>query len=142
MNTIAAHATALLDMRSTDVAALNHLAEQMKIIIEQHSGNRLQTEIDLLGERPAGEQSQSEPLVKLAAEALKWLAIGPEYGTASTDANIPISLNIPAVCIGITHAKGAHTLEEFLYIPPIGKGLAQLSRLCIEACNLVAQQIQ
>ena len=95
--------------------------------------------MEVLGERPAGERSQSDPLVQLAAEALIWLGMEPKYGAASTDANIPISLNIPAVCIGITKIEGTHTLEEFLYVPPIGDGLAQLTRLCIEACTLIGQ---
>jgi di/tripeptidase len=77
--------------------------------------------------------------VQLAAETLTWLGIEPKYGAASTDANIPISLNIPAVCIGITQVERMHTLEEFLYVPPIGDGLAQLIRLCIEACTLIAR---
>ena len=75
---------------------------------------------------------------RLAAEAITWLGIEPKYEASSTDANIPISLNIPAVCIGITQVERAHTLEEFLYVPPIGDGLAQLTRLCIEASTLIA----
>lgn len=139
VNTIAAHATALLDLRSTDITALNRVADEVRAIIEQRAGPGLHTEIEVLGERPAGERSQADPLVQLAAQALTWLGMEPKYEASSTDANIPISLNIPAVCIGITRVEGAHTLEEFLYVPPIGNGLAQLTRLCIEACTLIAQ---
>ncbi len=138
VNTIAPRATALLDMRSTDITALEQVATEVKTIVEQRAGPGLQTEIEMLGERPAGARSQSDPLVQLAAEALSWLRIEPKYGAASTDANIPISLNIPAVCIGITQVEKMHTLEEFLLVPPIGDGLAQLVRLCIEACGLIA----
>lgn len=138
VNTIAPHATALLDLRSADIASLDRLADEVRTIVEQRAGPGLQTEIEILGERPAGERSQADPLVQLTAEALTWLGMEPKYGAASTDANIPISLNIPAICIGITQVKGAHTLEEFLYVPPIGDGLAQLTRLCIEACTLIA----
>ena len=138
INTIAAHATALLDLRSTDIAALNQVADRVRSIIEQNAGPGLRTEIEILGERPAGMRSQSDPLVQLAAEAITWLGMEPKYEASSTDANIPISLNIPAVCIGITQVERAHTLEEFLYVPPIGDGLAQLTRLCIEASTLIA----
>jgi tripeptide aminopeptidase len=140
INTIAAHATALLDLRSTDIAALNQVADQVRGIIEQSAGPDLRTEIDILGERPAGMRSQADPLVQLAAEAIAWLGMEPKYEASSTDANIPISLNIPAVCIGITQVERAHTLEEFLYVPPIGDGLAQLTRLCIEASTLIANR--
>ena len=138
INTIAAHATALLDLRSTDIAALNQVADRVRSIIEQNAGPGLRTEIEILGERPAGMRSQADPLVQLAAEAITWLGMEPKYEASSTDANIPISLNIPAVCIGITQVERAHTFEEFLYVPPIGDGLAQLTRLCIEASTLIA----
>jgi tripeptide aminopeptidase len=138
VNTIAPYATALLDLRSTDIAALKRIANEVRTIVEQRAGSGLQTEIEVLGERPAGERSLSDPLVQLATVAINWLGMKPKYTSASTDANIPISLNIPAVCIGITKIERAHTLEEFLYVPPIGDGLAQLTRLCIEACTLIA----
>jgi len=138
VNTIASRATALLDLRSTDIAALDRVAHEVRTIVEQRAGPGLQTEIEVLGERPAGERSQADPLVQLAASAITWLGMEPKYGASSTDANIPISLNIPAVCIGITQVERSHTLEEFLYVPPIGDGLAQLTRLCVEACTLIA----
>jgi len=138
VNTIASRATALLDLRSADVASLDRVADQVRAIVQQRAGPSLQTEIEVLGERPAGERSQSDPLVQLAAEALTWLGIEPKYEASSTDANVPISLNIPAVCIGITQVEQAHTLEEFVHVQPIGNGLAQLVRLCIEASTLIA----
>jgi acetylornithine deacetylase/succinyl-diaminopimelate desuccinylase-like protein len=138
VNTIAAQASALLDMRSVDVAALDRLADEVRAIVEQRAGPGLQTEIEILGNRPAGQLSRSSPLVQLAADALTWQGIEPKYGASSTDANIPISLNIPAICIGITRVEGAHTLEEFLTISPIAAGMAQLTRLCVEACNWLA----
>lgn len=138
VNTIAPSATAVLDMRSTDVTALGRLAGEVRAIIEQRAGPGLQTAIDVLGERPAGERSQADPLVQLAAEAIRWVEREPKYGASSTDANIPISLDIPAVCIGITRVERAHTLEEFITVPPIADGLAQLTRLCFEACTLIA----
>lgn len=138
INTIAPHASALLDLRSTDAVTLDQVADRVRSIIEQTAGPGLRTEIDILGERPAGMRSQTDPLVQLAAEAITWLGMEPKYEASSTDANIPISLNIPAVCIGITQVERAHTLEEFLSVPPIGNGLAQLTRLCIEASTLIA----
>ena len=137
INTIAPHASALLDLRSTDPIALNRVASEMRPIVEQRAGPGLQTTIEILGERPAGQRSQSDPLVQLAAQAITWLGIEPTYGSSSTDANIPISLNIPAVCVGVTHGERVHTLEEYLLIPPISNGLAQLTRLTIEACTLL-----
>ncbi len=140
VNTIAAFATALLDMRSTDIPALDKLAAQAQAIIEERAGHGLQREIGVLGERPAGSCKRTDPLVTLAAETLSWLDIEPEYSAASTDANIPLSLAIPAVCIGITRVEGFHTLHELIHVPPIGVGLAQLVRLCIEGSALIAHR--
>lgn len=139
VNTIAERASALLDMRSTDVKALDQLAQQVRAIVKQRAGEGLQTEIEILGERPAGERSRSDPLVALAGQTLTWLGIEPEYGAASTDANIPISLNIPAVCIGITRGEGVHTPGEFIKVSPIGDGLAQTVYLCREAGKMIAR---
>ncbi|HVU70817.1 MAG TPA: M20/M25/M40 family metallo-hydrolase [Ktedonobacteraceae bacterium] len=138
INTIAAEASALLDMRSTDVECLKQLAEEARTRIEQSAGAGLTTTITVLGERPAGERSIHDPLVQLAARTLQWLGLEVHYGSSSTDANIPISLNIPAVCIGVTHGENAHTLQEFFHISPLGQGLAQVGRLTVEASDMLA----
>lgn len=137
VNTIAAEASALLDMRSIDVESLNRLAKQAREKIEQSAGAGLSTEIEVLGERPAGERNLSDSLVQLAGEVLQWLGMEPRYGSSSTDANIPISLNIPSVCIGVTHGENAHTLQEFFVISPLGRGLAQVGRISIEASQML-----
>lgn len=140
VNTIAPTASAILDLRSTDVTALNQLATKVRAIVEQRAGQGLQTQIEILGERPAGAISQSDPFVQLAETTLKWLNIKPIYAASSTDANIPISMHIPAVCVGVTYAGRAHTVEEYIEVPPIADGLAQLLRLVIEGCTLIAQK--
>ena len=140
VNTIAPNASAILDLRSTDVDALNQLATKVRTIVEQKAGSRLQTQIEILGERPAGTLSQSDPLVVLATTTLNWLGINPIYAASSTDANIPISMHIPAICVGVTYAGRAHTLEEYIEVPPIGNGLAQLLRLAIDGSTLIAQK--
>ena len=140
VNTIAPSASAIIDLRSTDISTLNQLADKVRVIVEQRAGKGLQTEIEVLGERPAGERSQTDPLVQLASKTLQWLGIEPVYAASSTDANIPISLNIPAICVGVTYAGRAHTMEEYIRVPPIADGLAQLLRLTVEACTLIVQQ--
>jgi len=47
----------------------------------------------------------------------------------STDANVPLSQGLPAVCIGLTTGGGAHTAKEYINTPPLEKGLAQLVML-------------
>ena len=142
VNTIAPSASAILDLRSVDVAALNDLAQRVQTIISQQAGSGLQTTIEVLGERPAGQRSLQDPLVQLATRVLQWVEIEHHYAASSTDANIPISLNIPSVCIGITFGECAHTVDEYISIAPIKQGLAQLVRLCLDASALVASQVK
>jgi tripeptide aminopeptidase len=137
INTIAARASALLDMRSVDVATLDKLAEQVRSIVERKVGTGLKAEIEVLGERPAGKRERTDPLVQRAAEILRWLGYEPSFYASSTDANIPISLNIPAVCIGVTHSDRVHTTEEYMRVSLLGDGLTQVTRLAIEAATLV-----
>lgn len=138
VNTIAPSASAIIDMRSPDVSSLDRLTEQVREIVERSPGPGLTSGIDVLGERPAGMRDRSDPLVRLAAEAVRWVGLEPEYHVSSTDANIPISLGIPSVCVGVTIGEGAHTVQELIRVPPIADGLAQLLRLVLEASTLVA----
>ena len=68
VNTIAHSASAIIDLRSTDVEMLGQLATRVRAIVEQKAGQGLQTEIAVLGERPAGTRSQTDPLVQLATK--------------------------------------------------------------------------
>ena len=38
----------------------------------------------------------------------------PRFLSGSTDCNIPLSLGIPAICIGVCRGGGCHTREEWL----------------------------
>jgi hypothetical protein len=65
------------------------------------------------------------------------LGIEPVFDASSTDANAPIGLGIPAVCIGITHGSLGHTEQESVEIAPIATGLAQLLGLSLVATSIV-----
>ena len=45
---------------------------------------------------------------------------------SSTDANVPLSRNIPAVCVGLTEGGDAHRLSEWIDPSPLVKGMQQL----------------
>ena len=142
VNTIAPTATALVDMRSVSAEALDNLAAQVKEIIEHAPGEGVDTQIEVVGERPAGSRAPDDPLIQLAARAIRRIDLEPEYQAASTDANIPFSLDIPAVCVGVTTGERGHTVHEFIEVPPLGDGLAALVQLCIDSCAWVAKADQ
>jgi len=139
VNTIAADASALIDMRSIDSRSLKRLVDRVGQIVADAAGDELTVDVEVLGERPAGICPRSHPLVGAAGTVLRQLGFEPIFDASSTDANIPISLGIPAVCIGITHGGMGHTTGEFIEIPPVKTGLAQLSLLTVAAAQVVAR---
>jgi tripeptide aminopeptidase len=132
VNTIAPSASALLDMRSIDSDALDELTRRVRSVVTV-SGDGLSVSIDVIGERPAGVCPLDSPLVLAAGNVLRSLGFDPVFDASSTDANIPISRGIPAICIGITRGGLGHTTEEFIEISPIATGIAQLVLLCVAA---------
>ncbi len=128
VNVLAAESKCELDLRSEDPAALAKLVSQVEEIILHwnHEGVRIQAEI--IGERPAGEIPAEHPLVKAAVGCLLEQGVEAVLTTGSTDANIPLSKNIPAVVLGITAGGGAHTLGEYIETEPIEKGMESLVR--------------
>jgi len=71
-------------------------------------------ELTCIGDRPCGEVDEAHALVRVAREATRLVGRTPELSTASTDANVPISLGIPAVAIGGGGRGGdAHTAGEW-----------------------------
>jgi acetylornithine deacetylase/succinyl-diaminopimelate desuccinylase-like protein len=138
VNTIAPEASALVDMRSVDARSLNRLVDRVGKIVATAAGDGLTTDVDVLGERPAGVCPRSHPLVGAAGTVLRQVGFEPIFDASSTDANIPISFGIPAVCIGITHGGLGHTTGEFIEVPPITTGLTQLGLLTIAATSVVA----
>jgi acetylornithine deacetylase/succinyl-diaminopimelate desuccinylase-like protein len=129
VNTIAPLASAVIDMRSVDPVALDRLAERVEGIISSAQTEEIRTTIEVLGERPAGRTDPSSRIVRVASDILLELGFEPELNASSTDANIPISRGIPAICIGLTQGSGAHRVDESIEIAPIEKGLLQLGLL-------------
>jgi len=71
-------------------------------------------DIESIGDRPAGLTPPASLLVRAAVSATRALDLPVELATSSTDANIPMSLGIPAITIGGGgEAQGAHTLAEW-----------------------------
>jgi acetylornithine deacetylase/succinyl-diaminopimelate desuccinylase-like protein len=124
INTIPADAWLELDLRSEEGHALAELETRARAAIELavEEANRLRrtgTEaldlsIDLVGDRPAGLTPPGTPLVRAACAATAYLGEAPELVASSTDANMPISLGIPAITLGAGgRSGGAHTTEEW-----------------------------
>lgn len=127
INTIAGQADMLIDMRSVDATALATLEAEVRGIIERERANhQVEVDIEVVGDRPGGFIPAEHPLVQMTRSVMESLGLEIEARASSTDANVPLGMGIPAVCIGITDGVGAHRMDEYLYIAPMAKGMAQL----------------
>ncbi|MDR3572919.1 MAG: M20/M25/M40 family metallo-hydrolase [Anaerolineaceae bacterium] len=129
VNTIACQAWLELDLRSEDQGALGKLAEQVNHIVLNRNRKSVKASIEQIGLRPAGELPADHSLIRIGQSCLRELKVQPMLEIASTDANIPLSRNLPAIGIGITTGGNVHTYAEYFNIEPIRTGLEQLRNL-------------
>ncbi len=76
--------------------------------------------------QPVGALPLSHWLVQLGVRCLEKHGVRARPNIGSTDANLPLSRGLPAICLGLTTGGGAHTAQEWIDIPPLQQGLAQL----------------
>lgn len=128
VNVVAAEAKCDLDLRSEDPQTLSKVVAQVEGVITgwDHEGVKIMAEIT--GERPAGKIPANHGMVQLAVSCLREQGTEAVLTSGSTDANIPLSQDIPAVVMGITTGGGAHTLGEYIDVEPIEKGMESLTR--------------
>jgi tripeptide aminopeptidase len=114
-----------VDMRSQSREALERLeARFLSIVAEAVAGENaarsthegaVTAETVLIGDRPAGHTPAESDIVRLSTAAIAAHGFMPKHEYSSTDANIPMSLGIPAVKIGSGGRGGrAHSLEEWI----------------------------
>jgi acetylornithine deacetylase/succinyl-diaminopimelate desuccinylase-like protein len=124
VNAIPDEAWLEIDLRSTAPAILDRLESEVRsaarAAAEEENQRRatgtpvLGLELTCIGDRPCGEVDEAHALVRVAREATRLVGRMPELSTASTDANVPISLGIPAIAIGGGGRGGdAHTTGEW-----------------------------
>jgi di/tripeptidase len=88
-------------------------------VAEENSGvsarNRpLELEVKVVGHRPTGATDLDSPLVEAALAATRASGVEPQVTAASTDANLPMSLGIPAITLGAGGSAGKiHTTREW-----------------------------
>ena len=103
-----------LDKVSTAFATIVRDAVEAENKTRSTAQGRLTADVTLIGDRASGETSIETPLVQKVAAAMRAFGTKPNYLISSTDANIPIGRNIPAVTIargGITDRQ--HSLDEW-----------------------------
>ncbi len=128
VNTIAPRATMLVDLRSLDPAQLTEIESRVdRLFQDVHQDTGVQVTSRIVGRRPAAALATDHPLCCGVNDIRHYLRLRPAlFSAASTDANLPLSLGIPAVCLGITRGALAHTVQEYIDTAPVGGGLQQL----------------
>jgi len=122
VNAIPSNARAKLDLRSEDPQLLDEVSALLTIAVERSlerenrdvRSERLTAKIKELGSRPGGKLPEDSPLLRVLQSVDSYLQIRARVDCASTDANVPLSMGLPAVSIGAGgQGGGAHTHQEW-----------------------------
>lgn len=148
VNSIPTRASVKVDLRSEDEVELGRIESALRQAMEtglrdelamtdRHS-EALSLIVRSLGARPAGKLPSSSPLLAAIRNVDRFLGNRSRTERSSTDANLPLSLGIPAVALGGGGSGGgAHTLDE--WYDPTGRELG-LKRLFFIALSLAGLQ--
>ncbi len=126
VNTIVQEAKMLCEYRSTNALCLEKMKEAFEAIFKNSQGDGVEILTKLIGERPCSvvdEKPQNELLKKCSETIEKIICEDVIFNSSSTDCNIPLSLGIPAVAVGVYNGGGAHTREEWVELSSLRKGL-------------------
>jgi di/tripeptidase len=143
INSIPAEARAKLDIRSESAVKLDEISalltscveRALEVENERASCGRLSAKIKEIGSRPGGRLADNSPILQMIRAVDSSLGIRSHIDCASTDANIPLSMGIPAISIGAGgQGGGAHTPQE--WFSPEGRELG-LRRILLMLALLV-----
>ena len=136
VNSIPARAAIKVDLRSESEQELSKLETALRQDIqagleEEMAASRkrgfsatesLAVEFNVLGVRPGGELAGDSPLLAAVRAADQFLGNRSRIERSSTDANIPLSVGVPAIALGAGgHSANAHSLGE--WYDPAGREL-------------------
>ena len=114
-----------VDIRSETKEELNRAVENFTHLMQEAaeeenrarstSQGKIEIDVKLIGDRPFGEVSENAAIVQTAEAVIRAFGMTPTLGVSSTDANIPLSMGIPAITLesGGTGLRN-HTLDEWI----------------------------
>lgn len=123
INSIPFEAWMEVDMRSGNQDKLDEIDAVLQTAVREAlkeenegrlDGPALTVDIKRVGTRPAAMSDPDSPLVQRTMAATAALGLQPELKISSTDANLPLSIGVPAVTISRGgKSSGAHSLDEW-----------------------------
>ena len=130
INSIPSQARTKVDIRSESSAKIEEIAALLTAAVERAlesendraTGGKVTAKIKEIGSRPGGRLPDDAPILQYVRAVDAHLGIRSHLDCASTDANIPLSLGLPAISIGAGgQGGGAHTSQEWFH--PEGREL-------------------
>ena len=117
VNTIAQSAKMLCEYRSDNKDCLLFMQEKFEEIFEDARSEKIEVKVEKVGDRPCGdiEKSKIDSLEAIIVPIIEEVTGNkPDFISGSTDCNIPYSLGVAALCIGVNMHEGVHTREEWV----------------------------
>jgi len=129
VNSIPSEVSMDVDIRSESCGELKKVDEAFLALVREAVDDenrarstkegRIEADPKVIGERPCGETPMDAPLVQAVSAAIKGFGQTPAFTISSTDANIPMSMGIPAVTIGRGGPGGrSHSPDEWTDVDP------------------------
>jgi acetylornithine deacetylase/succinyl-diaminopimelate desuccinylase-like protein len=141
INSIATEAWMEVDLRSSDNAALMQLEAGLRASVQRgldeenkrrKSHDPLTVAVESVGNRPIGRTRPGTPVVDTAIAVMNALALPVRLDQGSTDANLPMSLGIPAIAIGGGGiGRDAHSPRESFDTTDSWKGTQMVTLLAV-----------
>ena len=144
INSIPTEARTKVDIRSESAAKLDEIADLLTGAVERaldvendwSTGGKITAKIKEIGSRPGGQLPDDAAILQNIRAVDTHLGIRSHLDCASTDANIPLSMGLPAISIGAGgQGGGAHTPREWFH--PEGRELG-LKRILLTVFLLAA----
>lgn len=136
VNTIAQKASVLYEYRSDSADCLAVMKSNLEAELKRIEETGVTLSVELIGERPCAanvdEAVHKAMTEKCVAVQQKHSNITVSCRSASTDCNIPMSLGVPAICVGTYMGGGAHTREETVLIESLPIGMKIVAELVLE----------
>ncbi|MBQ3094532.1 MAG: M20/M25/M40 family metallo-hydrolase, partial [Clostridia bacterium] len=129
VNTIAQHAEMLYEFRSDERASLAAMQDHFDAAVEAWCADDVRVTVTPVGDRPCSGDVDARRLQALMTRAEQAYGGPIAWESGSTDCNIPLSMGVPAVCVGCATFNGAHTREEYLEIDSLQAGYEFVLRL-------------
>ena len=136
VNTIAQYAKMLYEYRSDNAQCLQAMKEYFYQQVEEVRSDQVSLKVTAVGERPCmgdvDKQHLENMVQRCQAVCEKYSGQPCRTGKGSTDANIPMSMGVPAICAGAYLGGGAHTREEWVEKASLPVGLQIAGELILD----------